>query len=166
MAAEANLAILYYNAGRYDEAIESSRKAIQMEPSLAHPYDDLGRTLLEKGRSSEAIVALEKAVSLSNRGARFVSSLGYGYGITGRKDLAREILAELTERSKQRYVASSDFAFVNAGLGDQDQAIYWLERACEERDSHLPFLTVDPRLATLRDEPRFKALLKRLGLQP
>jgi len=64
---------------------------------------------------------------------RFLSSLGYGYGVTGRKDLAREILAELTERSKQRYVASSDFAFVNAGLGERDQAIQWLERACEER---------------------------------
>jgi Flp pilus assembly protein TadD len=145
--------------------LESCRKALQMEPNLARPYDDLGRILLEKGLSSEAIAALEKAVSLSDRGARFVSSLGYGYGVTGRKDLAREILAELTERSKQRYVASSDFAFVNAGLGERDQAIYWLERACEERDSHLPALTVDPRLATLHDDPRFKALLKRLGLQ-
>ena len=85
--------------------------------------------------------------------------------MTGRADLAREILAELTERSKQRYVASSDFAFVNAGMGERDQAIYWLERACEERDSHLPFLQVDPRLASLRVDPRFKALLKRLGLQ-
>jgi TolB-like protein/Tfp pilus assembly protein PilF len=166
MVAEANVAILYYNAGRYDEALESCRKALQMEPNLARPYDDLGRILLEKGLSSEAIAALEKAVSLSDRGARFVSSLGYGYGVTGRKDLAREILAELTERSKQRYVASSDFAFVNAGLGERDQAIYWLERACEERDSHLPGLAVDPRLATLHDDPRFKALLKRLGLRP
>jgi tetratricopeptide (TPR) repeat protein len=165
MVAESNLGILYYNAGRYDEAIESCRKALEMEPNLARPYDDLGRILLEKGAYSEAIAALEKAVSLSNRSARCLSSLAYAYAVAGRKDLAREILAELTEASKQRYIGSSDFAFVNAGLGERKQAIQWLERACEERDSHLPFLHVDPRLASLRAEPRFKALLQRLGLQ-
>jgi hypothetical protein len=76
------------------------------------------------------------------------------------------ILAELSVTSKQRYVASFDFALVNAGLAERDQAIYWLERACTERESHLPFLQVDPRLASLRMDPRFEALLKRVGLKP
>jgi TolB-like protein/Flp pilus assembly protein TadD len=164
MVAEANVAILYYNAGRYDEALESCHRALQMEPHLPRPYDDLGRILLEKGAFSEAITALEKAVSLANRGTRFLSSLGYGYGVSGRKDLACEILKELSETSTQRYVAPSDFAIVSAGLGEHDEAIRWLERACEERDSHVPGLNVDPRFAGLRTEPRFKALLKRLGL--
>lgn len=164
MAAEANLAVLYYNAGRYEEALQSCRKALELEPGLPRPYDDLGRILLQTGPSSEAIANLEKAVSLSHRGARYLSSLGYGYGHTGRQDLAREILAELAEMSKQRYVASSDFAFVTAGLGERDRSIDWLERAVEERDSHLPFLQVDPRLASLRADPRFQALLKRVGL--
>jgi Flp pilus assembly protein TadD len=163
MVAEANLSILYYNAGRCDEALESCRKALEMGPALPRPYDDLGRILLEKGAPSEAIAALEKAVSLSNRGARWLSSLGYGYGVTGKKDKAREILAELTAMSKQGYVASSDFALVNAGMGEVDQAICWLERACEERDSHLVALAMDPRLASLHADPRFKALLKRVG---
>jgi serine/threonine-protein kinase len=79
--------------------------------------------------------------------------------------MAREILAELTRMSKQGYVGSSDFALVNAGMGEVDEAICWLERACEERDSHLAFLTIDPRLASLRADPRFKALLKRVGLE-
>lgn len=67
--------------------------------------------------------------------------------------------------SKQRYVGSSDFAIVNAGLGERDQAICWLERACDERDAHVPFLHVDPRLASLRTDPRFEALVKRVGLR-
>ena len=166
MVAEANLAILYYNAGRYDEALRECRKALQMDPNLARPHDDLGRILLEQGAWSEAIAALEKAVSLSNRSARFLSSLAYGYGITGRNDLAREILDELTEMSKQRYVAWSDFAFVHAGMGERDQAIQCLQHACEDRDSHLMALKVDPRLASLREDTRFKALLIRVGLEP
>jgi TolB-like protein/Flp pilus assembly protein TadD len=164
MVAEANLAILYYNAGRHDEALAVCRKAIQMEPNLARPYDDLGRILLETSNFSDAIVALEKAAALSNRSARCLSSLGYGYGVTGQLDLAREILAELKGMSKQGYVASSDFAIVHAGLGEHDQAVAWIERACDERDSHLPHLNVDPRLRNLRREPRFKALVERVGL--
>lgn len=163
MVAEANLAILYSNAGRHDEALAACQKALQLEPTLARPYDDLGRILLEKGNFSEAIAAQQKAVSLSNRSARCLSSLGYGYGVTGQLNLAREILAELEGMSKQGYIASSDLAIVHAGLGERDQAIAWLERACEERDSHLPHLNVDPRLKSLRREPRFEVLLRRIA---
>src|SRR5216684_8641863 len=62
--------------------------------------------------------------------------------------------------SKQGYVASSDFALVNAGLGQVDQAICWLERACEERDSHLAFLTSDPRLASLHADHIVRLVLR------
>lgn len=164
MVAEADLAIILYNAGRYDEALASCSKALEIAPRLPRPYDDLGRILLEKGPAADAIAPLRKAVSLSNRSSRFLSSLGYAYGVAGRKDLAGEILAELTSMSAQRYVGSSDFAFVNTGLGEREQAIQWLERACQEHDSHIPFLHVDPRLASLRPHPRFQALLKRAGL--
>jgi hypothetical protein len=84
-----------------------------------------------------------------------LSGLGYGYGVAGRKQLAREILAELTEASKQHYIASSDFALVHA--------IQWLEKAYDERDSLAPFLHVDPRLARLRKNSRFKVLLRHAG---
>jgi TolB-like protein/tetratricopeptide (TPR) repeat protein len=164
MVAETNLAILYSNAGRHDEALEACWRAIKMEPNLARPYDDLGRVLLEKANYSEAIAALQKAVHLSNRSARCLSSLGYAYGITGNRDLARAILAELEELSSRRYIASSDFAIVHAGLGEREEAIGWLERAYEERDSHLPHLNVDPRLISLRTHARFQALLRRTGI--
>jgi serine/threonine-protein kinase len=164
MAAATNLAQKYHTAGQHDEALAAGHKALQIEPNLARPHDDLGRILLEKGNFSHAIAALEKAVTLSNRSARCLSSLGYGYSLTGQLDRAREILAELGGMAKRGYVASSDFAIVHAGLGEHDQAIDWLERACGERDSHLPFLNVDPRLRSLRREPRFEALLKWVGL--
>jgi TolB-like protein/Flp pilus assembly protein TadD len=165
IAAESNLAVLYYNAGRYDEALESCRKALVMEPVLPRPHDDLGRILLEMGAFPEAVAALEKSVSLSGREPRYLSSLGYAYGVTGKVDLARGLLAELTEKAEHHYVGASDFALVNAGLGERDQAFHWLERACRDRDSHFVFLQVDPRFASLHSDARFQGLLARAGLR-
>ena len=163
-AAEARLSRLLYIAGHLDEALASNRKVIEMAPGLPIAYDDLGRILLAQGAHSEAIIALEKAVLFSNRNGRYLASLGYGLGFTGKVDLARDILAELTASSEQKHVESFDFALVHAGLGERAQAISWLERACAKRDSHLPLLGVDPRLAGLLTEPRFAALLKSVGL--
>ncbi len=165
MAAESNLGIVSSYAGRHADGLARCQRAIEIDPGLPRPYDDMGRILLQTGRAAEAIAPFERAVALSNRSALFLSSLGYAYGVTGRTDPAREILAELTAMAGQRYVGSSDFAFVHAGLGELDRAIAWLGRAREEGDSHLPFLHVDPRLAVLRGEPRFNALLRDLGLE-
>jgi TolB-like protein/tetratricopeptide (TPR) repeat protein len=163
-AAEARLARLLYIAGRLDEALASNRKVIEMAPDLPIAYDDLGRILLAQGAHSDAISAFEKAVSFSHRNGRYLASLGYALGCVGKLDLARDILAELTASSEQRHVESFDVALVHAGLGERAQAISWLERACAKRDSHLPLLGVDPRLAGLVAEPRFEALLKSVGL--
>ncbi len=134
-AAEARLARLLYIAGRLEEALESNRKAIEMAPNLPIGYDDRGRMLLVKGAWPEAITAPEKAVVLSHRNGRYLASLGYALGVTGRVDLAREILAELTAASPQQHVESFDLALVYAGLNERDQSISWLERAITERDS-------------------------------
>jgi hypothetical protein len=91
--------------------------------------------------------------------------LGHALAVTGRRDRAGDILAELGAMSQQRYVAAFDFALVHAGLDDRDQAIQWLERAYEDRDPHLPLLKADPRLACLQSDPRFTALERRVGLE-
>jgi TolB-like protein/Flp pilus assembly protein TadD len=163
-SAQPNLTIMWYHAGNYDEAMKSCRKVLEMYPGLPRTHDDLGRILLEQGHHSQAVAAFEKAVSLSNRDARYVASLGHAYGVTGRRDRACEILAELKDISKQRYLAAYDIASVNAAIDEPDQAFYWLERAIEERSSPLPFLNIDPRMAKLRTDPRFQALLARMGL--
>jgi tetratricopeptide (TPR) repeat protein len=79
-----------------EEALESNRKVIEIEPNLPMAYDDRGRMLLAKGAWFEAITALEKAVFLSHRSGRYLASLGYALGVTGRVDLAGEVLSELT----------------------------------------------------------------------
>ena len=164
MAAEANLAMMFYYGGHPEEALKSCRKALEMEPALPRPHEHLGRTLLEQGAFSEAVAALERSVSLSGREPRYLASLGYAYGVTGSVDASRRILEELTETAEHQYVAASDLALANLGLGEQHQALAWLERAYNDRDSHLPFLHVDPRFGRLCSDSRFRAILAPAGV--
>ena len=76
---------------------------------------------------------------------------------------ARGILVELNQKAAQTYVPAYYFALLYAGLGQRDQALRYLERAYEERSTVLAYLMIDPRIAALREEPRFVALARRLG---
>lgn len=164
LVAEANLGVPLYNAGRYEEATVICRKALYLHPGNARFHEDLGRILLAQGALADSIAALTQAVTLSQRSTRYLSSLGHALGVAGHKYRARDILAELSTISQQRYVGAFDFALVYAGMDDRPQAIRSLERAYEERDPHLPFLKVDPRRASLQADPPFLALLTRVGL--
>ncbi len=75
------------------------------------------------------------------------------------------VLAELKALSQQRYIPPSNMGLVYCGLGEKDEALSSLEKACDERDPRVTLLKVDPRWDSLRDNPRFLAILKRIGLQ-
>lgn len=93
-----------------------------------------------------------------------VDGLGHAYAVAGQHAEARAILAELTDLARRRYVTAYGIALVHVGLHDADRAFEWLERACDERSWWVMWLKVDPRLDPLRSDPRFKALLGRIGL--
>ena len=108
----------------------------------------------------EAIALLKPISDVSlNRKA----SLGHAYGVAGRTAEARAVLAELQAAAKGKYVPAYYFALVHGALGGRDEALRALERAYEERSTVLAYLLIDPRLASLREEPRFAALARRLG---
>ena len=114
----------------------------------------------QQGRPDEAIALLEpiSATSLNRK-----SSLGHAYGIAGRAAQARIVLDTLRARAARSYVPSYYFALVHLGLGERDSALQYLERAYQERSTVLAYLRIDPRLAPLRDHPRFTALVRRIG---
>ena len=91
--------------------------------------------------------------------------LGYVYGLAGRKDDALKILNEVMEQTKQRYVSPYAIAIVHIGLGNKDQAFRWLEKACEEHSTTMVWLRVDAMLDSLRFDPRYTELLKKMGLE-
>ena len=90
--------------------------------------------------------------------------LGKILGNSGRKQEARKLLEELKERSKHRYISPYFFALVQIGLGERDDAIASLEQSYTNRDQSMMWLKVDPHIDDLRSDPRFKDLLRRVGL--
>ena len=157
---QANRALLNYFAGRYDTARTELGDILKTDSSDVLARWGLALVAEQQGRPDEAIALLEpiSATSLNRK-----SSLGHAYGIAGRAAQARSILDTLHARAARGYVPSYYFALVHAGLGERDPALQYLERAYQERSTVLAYLRIDPRLAPLRDHPRFVALVRRMG---
>lgn len=147
-----------------DQAITRMRKVLQLDPALARGHYQLGRALVEAGDLGEGIAELETAVRLTQKNRRFQAAVGWAYALAGREDDARKILAELTTRSQQEYVSPVAIALVHVGLKETEPALQRLEQAYEERDFDLVFAGKSPAFLSLRTEPRFRELMKRIGL--
>lgn len=152
------------NARRYDEAIEQLRRVIAMDPNHHQSYWLLGHIYAFNGQLDEAVAASEKAVSLSGRAPAALGMLGLMYGLAGRKGEATKVLNELLEQGERRYVTPAAVAYVYVGLGDKDQSFVWLEKAYQERSNYIAYLKVNPIVDSLRSDPRFADLLRRVGL--
>jgi tetratricopeptide (TPR) repeat protein len=136
-----------------------------MEPQFAAAHHFLGGAYVQKAIYEEAISHLQTAVVLSERRPDKLAALGHAYAVFGENAKAQKVLEELRGLSEQRFVSAYDFAILYAGLGEKGQALEWLERAYEERAfSLLMGLKVEPKLDSLRSDPRFQELARRAGL--
>lgn len=155
---------ILFNARRYDEAVQEFRSVLAVRPDDANALWSLGFVLIAKQQSEEAIPVLEKAVSISDRSPGIAGVLVRAYAHAGRRKDALRLLAELKRRKQEGYIPAG--AFVNAylGLGENAEAFFWLEQAYKEQSNILQWLKVHPYFDPLRDDPRFKDLLRRVGL--
>jgi TolB-like protein/DNA-binding winged helix-turn-helix (wHTH) protein/Flp pilus assembly protein TadD len=151
-------------AHRYDEATHELRSVLAVQGDSASALWYLGYSLIAKGQPDDAIPVLEKAVSITNRSPGVIGVLIRAYAHAGRRKDALCLLDELKQRRQKGYVPAG--AFVNAylGLEDREQAFAWLEHAYQEQSNILQFLRVHPHFDPVRDDPRFKDLLHRVGL--
>jgi tetratricopeptide (TPR) repeat protein len=152
------------NAHHYEEAIEQLRRVIAIDPNHYQANWYLGLTYLADGQIDQAITTSEKAVAVSGRAPAALGVMGLAYGVAGRKHEANQILNELLQLQKQRYVTPMALCYVYIGLGDNDQAFAWLEKAYQERSNHIAFFKVNPTVDPLRSDPRFVELLRQTGL--
>jgi TolB-like protein/DNA-binding winged helix-turn-helix (wHTH) protein/Tfp pilus assembly protein PilF len=155
-----------YEARRYAEAISPIQKVLEFNPDFAAGRLCLGQVYEANRRYPEAIAELRKALELSGDAAIYIAALGHAYAVSGQRAEARKQLQKLDELATRRYVSSFPRALIYAGLGENDRALEWLERAFQERSSGMHKLKVDPRLDPLRADPRFTDLERRVGLTP
>jgi serine/threonine-protein kinase len=153
-------------ARRYDDAIAACRSAIEMDATFATVHMWMGVGLSQKGMHDEAIASLDEAVKcMGGAVAIGVGAAAHGYAMAGRLDEARRRVADLKDARTTRYVEPYGIALGCAGLGDRDGAMEWLEHAYREHSVWLALWgKVDPRLDVLRDDSRFRELVRRLGL--
>lgn len=155
--------LIFFNARQYDRSIEELDKALELDPAYFVAHQAYGWCYALKGRFEEAIAASRKAVALSSRNPMALWSLGYALAVAGREDEAREVVQELIEVGRKRFVSPYFIACIYAGLNELDEVFKWLERAYEDRDWWLLWMRVQPNLDNLRSDPRFHNLLGRVA---
>jgi TolB-like protein/Flp pilus assembly protein TadD len=154
---------IWYVMHQYGEALDQCERTIELDPNFPPAHYITGIICEKMGLYSRAISELQEANRLSGKPISYVAQLGSTYGSAGRVDEAERILDQLQELSQRRYVMPYYFAMIYTALSKSDEAFYWLERACQERAAWAVFSKTDPRLDTLRPDPRFDKLLERLN---
>jgi len=162
--ARRSLSWIYLYARRYDRARAQLERALTMNPNAEETYRTLGLVLTHAGDFSEAIGVLEEAITMPEAGSYTRATLGYALGCAGRTSEARQILEELAAQATRDYVSPVAMATVLLGLGDTDRALDWTERAYEDRRGWVAYVNVNPIMDPMREHPRFKALVQKMGL--
>jgi TolB-like protein/DNA-binding winged helix-turn-helix (wHTH) protein/Flp pilus assembly protein TadD len=160
-----DLAQVYFYSGRFDQAVEQTQKFLEINRDFAMAHDLLAMAYEQKGKYPEAIAEFQKYSELTNGSLDARTHLAHAYAVSGKPNQARKILRELEQAPKGgEFLSAYDIASVYAGLGEKEHAFFWLDRAIEERAVMLTFADIDPLLGPLHIDPRFQALIRRIGL--
>jgi tetratricopeptide (TPR) repeat protein len=158
-----NLGAAYLFARKYDQAIEEIEKTLEIDPTFYRGLGWLGLAYQQKGMHEQSIACFQKYRQLDSS-ARGLAQLGQAYAAAGKRAEAGKVLEELRRLSPKRVVPPYHVAAIHAALGDSDRAFEWLEKAYEERSEYLIWIKVHPMMESLRSDPRFQDLLKKMNL--
>lgn len=152
-------------ARQYEQAIEILQRVLEIVPNDPSSMANLGLVYAKKGTYEEAIAILKRGANLFPENPFLLSALGYAYGVAGKQDEAQKIVNRFIEISKEKYFSPMFISRVYAGMGDVDKAIEWLEKGYEERDPVVCVVKSVPSHDYMHSDPRFQALLKKMGLE-
>jgi len=151
-------------AGRFSDALQAATGAVEFDPYYDRGHATLGWAYIMNGMHDEGMAEIEKAIALSPGSTVWLAQLGQAHAMAGNLEKARDVLRQLEALSQQRYVSPYHFAYVYTGLGEQDAAMDWLERAYEQRAGATYGIKGSFLFTTLRSHPRFRALLQKMNL--
>jgi TolB-like protein/Tfp pilus assembly protein PilF len=157
--------MLFYLARFYDRAVEELGKAVELDPHHVLATFYLGLSHLECGQYDQALALVSRAAEMNANAGFFVQGIGYVHASGGREDLARDILARVDQIKSQTYVSPVYQAFIYLRLGEPDKAFEWFDKALADGDHWLEFIKVWPGVDPVRTDPRYAALVEKLGLQ-
>ena len=153
----------FFYAGRDAEAIEQSNKTLEIEPNFWIAHLMLARIYLRQNKFDDALTEAKKAAEFSGGNSEAASLAAYALAKSERRDEALAMLGEL--KSSGGYVPAYNFAMIENGLGNREEALSQLEKAFRTHDARMMLLKVEPKWNDLRDEPRFIDLMKRMKLE-
>jgi Flp pilus assembly protein TadD len=158
---------LYYSH-RYDDAIRQLRYTLELDPTYFFAEMFMGMAHEQKGGFREAVAAFERARKLTAAAGEtlpeILADLIRSHAMAENRAMAMKVRDELNALMTRRYVSRHDLAIVALSLGDKREAIDWLEKAYEDRNWYMPWIHLEPRFDPLHSEPRFSALVRRMGL--
>jgi serine/threonine-protein kinase len=162
----ANLAMgwAHYLTGHYDSAIEQHKRTIELFPASFLAQENLADTYEAKGSHEEAFAAYQRWATAAGMSAETIAALGQAYRSGGMKGYWRKRLEMEKQEAEEGNVWFFRLATLHARVGEREQALSWLEKACAEHYDRMIFLKVDPAFDGLRRDPRFSDLLRRVGL--
>ena len=163
---QANEIRVLVDARRFDQAIDAGRKAVRDNPNFAPPQFFLGLALQASGNTKEAAAMYRRAWELIPTTPQGIWHRGRAEALEGKRAEALATVEELRKLSSERYVSPSYMATIFISLGEKDQAFEWLERAVEDHSYDITYVNVDPIYEGVRDDPRFAAIVRKVGLEP
>jgi TolB-like protein/Tfp pilus assembly protein PilF len=155
--------IRYYQRD-FDAAIRQEVATLQQNPGFVYSRIWLASAYRERKKYKEALDELGLARKQSNDSPALIALYGHALAVSGDKPGAQNVLLQLQQLSRTRYVPALYFAAIYTGLGDADRSFEWLQKAYDEQNDRLPYLGVDPIADSLRRDPRFRQLMKRCGI--
>ena len=159
-----DLGLAFYQARRYEEAIAQYEKTLEMEPNRGEALLGLGVVYEQQGRYQDAIDEYQKAIKSLGRTSPVLAQLGHAYALSGKRSQAINIISELRKITQNSFRGSYDLAILYTGLGESDKAFEQLNRAYSDRSGWIIYLKVEPQFDSLRADPRYASLLKRINL--
>jgi len=160
----ANLTESYLQSGEFDAAASQCQRAIDLDPNWYLAHSLLAVVYLRQGKNVEALTEAQKGVELSKRLSGPLSALAAAYARNGKQNEAKAVVEELKEKFARRQANGYDIAKLYAAVGDKDQAFEWLEKDFQSRNATMPNFLSTPPLSLLHDDPRFKDLVRRIGI--
>jgi TolB-like protein/Tfp pilus assembly protein PilF/DNA-binding winged helix-turn-helix (wHTH) protein len=162
--AYANLGSIYWSNHDFDRAIQQLRRSLEIDPNFPYAHFFLGQVYESLARYDQALEEFEKYRTLSGIPYEYKGAIAHLYAVQGRRAKVMKLLEELKAQHKPGDMLSYAIASGYVGLGDKDRAFQWLQNSCAEHSDDMVDFNDDIRMDPLRSDPRFQALVRRVGV--